>query len=138
MKNTLLLAGLLALSASPAIEQPAMAASPQPAMDVPQPRIPSFQFLRGHKQGRGRYGLQWNMTTNAGVQHFVVQATYEDPTDPYSNWYILGTVENSRNNIFRFTHSNMFPGIINYRVIAVMRDQLNSVTSPILTTNVGQ
>ena len=137
MKTALLMAGLLVWSQVPA----SAAISVSALTTIQQPHPPgnaNFLFLRGHKEGRMRYGLQWNMTTNAGIDHFVVQATYEDPTDPYSNWYILGTVNNSRNNIFRFTHSNILPGIINYRVIAVMRNQSGTLYSPILTCSVGQ
>ncbi|HNP53308.1 MAG TPA: hypothetical protein PKK69_01780 [Ferruginibacter sp.] len=92
----------------------------------------AFQFLRGHSQGHN-YALQWNMTNNAGIVRFEVQSTYEDPFDPYSNWLSLGSIESGRRNLFHFSDHPAWPGIINYRVIAYLRNG-STLVSDCLTT----
>lgn len=92
----------------------------------------SFLFLRGHKQGRG-HSLQWSMNFNAGIEKFQVEYTYEDASDPYSNWYTAGMVNNTNANIFKFTDMGCIPGCINYRVIAILNSNGGRVSSPVYT-----
>ena len=89
---------------------------------------PNFTFIRGHKQGRG-HSIQWSMTSNAGIDRFEVQYTYEDPGDIYSNWYTIGTVNNSNAQVNRFTDMGAIPGVINYRVVAIMSNNSGTVCS---------
>jgi len=89
---------------------------------------PSFNFIRGHKQGKG-HAIQWSMSSNTGIERFEVQYTYEDPMDIYSNWYTIGIVNNTNANINRFTDMGALPGVINYRVIAVMSNNAGTVCS---------
>ncbi len=92
-----------------------------------------FSFVRGHKLGKG-FNVQWSMGTNAPVERFEVQSTYEDPNDEYSNWYTVGSVDNSRRtNLFRFTDMSVLPGVISYRVIAVMTNTRGVEISPFFT-----
>ncbi len=98
--------------------------------------VTTFEFLRGHKQGKQGHALQWSMTTNAGIDHYEIQCTYEDPNDEYSNWTILGIAMGSRANIVKFTHQNVMPGFISYRVIAVLSAGRSSITSGIYSTTI--
>lgn len=95
-----------------------------------------FSFVRGHKLGRG-HSVQWSMVSNAGIDHFEVQRTYEDPSDIYSNWYIVGNVNNSNANVFKITDQSVLPGIINYRIIAVLTGNNGTVISDIYTTTIN-
>ncbi|MEO6488425.1 MAG: hypothetical protein ABIO04_00675 [Ferruginibacter sp.] len=88
----------------------------------------AFLFLRGHKQGQG-HNLQWSMNSNSGIEKFRVEFTYEDASDPYSNWYTAGMVNNTNSNIFKFTDMGCAAGYINYRVIALMNNNGGSVVS---------
>ena len=93
-----------------------------------------FSFVRGHKLGKG-FSVQWSMAASDGVDRFEVQSTYEDPNDVYSNWYTVGTANNSRHsNIFRMTDNTVLPGIISYRVVAIMSTARGYIVSPIYTT----
>lgn len=97
---------------------------------------PGFSFLRGHKQGKNGYALQWSMTTSTGIDHYEIQSTYEDPYDEYSNWTTEGTAMNNRSNIVKFTHQSVMPGFINYRVIAVLSDGRSNIVSGIHSTTI--
>ncbi len=98
-----------------------------------KPTSVDFSFVRGHKNGKG-HSLQWSMTNNSGIESFEIQSTYEDPTDPYSNWYTVGNVINTNQKMFRFTDQTVLPGIINYRIVAIMSSYSGTVVSPFYTT----
>ena len=95
---------------------------------------PSFSFIRGHKQGRN-IAVTWGMTNNSGVNHFIVECTYEDPTDPYSVWQTIGLVPCTNHPIFKFIDAPVLPGTINYRIVAVMNNN-TTITSVCYTTYV--
>jgi len=46
---------------------------------------PDFSFFRTHRQGRG-VTATWGLNSNGSVTGFVLQRTYEDPSDPYAAW----------------------------------------------------
>ena len=78
-----------------------------------------FSFFRTHRQGKGITST-WGLLNNNNVTEFVVQQTYEDPTDPYANWADLTpTVTCNNGRSFKFTDENVFPGFISYRVVAM-------------------
>ena len=134
MKITILVVGLLISGLVSATEKTPVT----PKVVVKQQTFtPSFLFLRGHKQGQG-YGLQWSMSSTAGIDRFEVQYTYEDPYDPYSNWYGAGWVNNSNQNIFKYTDMGCIPGIINYRVMAILSNNAGTVVSVIYTCTIGE
>jgi len=97
---------------------------------------PGFSFFRGHKQGQSGHGLQWSMTSTAGIDHYEIQSTYEDPFDVYSNWTLEGTAAGGRANVIRFLHQNVTPGVISYRIIAVMSNGGPAVVSDIYTVSI--
>jgi len=78
---------------------------------------PEFNFFRTHRQGQG-ITATWGLTMNQGVAGFVVQRTYEDPNDPYSNWENIGAIPCGSDRSYRHLDPNVFPGFISYRVIA--------------------
>jgi hypothetical protein len=92
----------------------------------------SFSFIRGHKQGRNT-AVTWGMVNNAGINRFIVECTYEDPADPYSVWQTVGLIPCTNSPIFKFIDSPVLPGMLNYRIIAVMNDN-TTVTSNIYST----
>ena len=95
---------------------------------------PSFSFIRGHKQGRN-IAVTWGMTNNSGVNHFIVECTYEDPNDPYSVWQTIGLIPCTNHPIFKFIDAPILPGTLNYRIVAVMNDN-TTITSACYTTYV--
>ena len=81
----------------------------------------AFAFFRTHRQGKG-ITATWAMTSASGVTGFAIQRTYEDPNDPYAFWEDLGSLACTSNRSFSYSDDLVFPGIINYRVVAVMAD----------------
>jgi hypothetical protein len=79
----------------------------------------SFSFFRTHRQGKAGITATWGLFSNTGVTEFVLQRTYEDPSDPYAIWDEVCTVECNNNRSFKATDSNVVPGFISYRVIAM-------------------
>ncbi len=135
MKNPILLVSLLiSLQASSINTSPIIL---KPVANKDQYSVPYFSFLRGHKQGRG-HGLQWNMSSNNGIEQFKIEFTYEDPSDPYSNWYTAGWVNNSNQNIFKYTDMGCLPGMINYRVTAILSNNAGTVVSGIYSCTISQ
>lgn len=104
----------------------------KPAVSISESTATSFSFIRGHKQGKNT-AVTWGMTNNSGVDHFVIQRTYEDPNDPNSVWPTVGLMPCTNMPIFKFIDSPVLPGTLNYRIIAVMDDN-TTITSGFYTT----
>lgn len=81
----------------------------------------AFAFFRTHHQGKG-VTAEWGLTSNAGVTCFIVERTYEDPADPYSVWEDIAVVPVDQTRSFKYTDSSVFPGYINYRIVAFTID----------------
>lgn len=78
-----------------------------------------FSFFRTHRQGRG-ITATWGTLSNNNISEFVVQQTYEDPTDPYANWVDLTpAVSCNSAHSFKYTDPSVFPGFVSYRVVAM-------------------
>lgn len=93
-------------------------ASPSVAKSVP---TSSFEFFRTHRQGKAAITATWGITVPGNdVSGFVVERTYEDPTDPYANWEMVSAVPNTGGRSFKCTDNNVFPGYISYRVTAIL------------------
>ena len=80
-----------------------------------------FAFFKTHRQGK-RVTATWGLMSDDGVAGFTLQKTYQDPTDPYSMWEDVGEVACTATRSFKYTDDNVFPGDINYRVVALMND----------------
>lgn len=79
-----------------------------------------FDFVRSHRQGKGA-SISWAFSTG-GASSFALQRTYEDPTDPYAVWEPVCTMQSNNSRSYKFNDENVFPGIINYRVVALLSD----------------
>jgi hypothetical protein len=93
----------------------------------------TFSVLRTHRQGKGAVVTFAFSSTNAS--EFTVQRTNEDPTDPYSVWICVGNCAFNSSRSYKVTDANPFPGLINYRVIAMMNDG-STVTSDVSTIKI--
>ncbi|MGE5107633.1 MAG: hypothetical protein ACM3H8_08815 [Sphingobacteriales bacterium] len=81
----------------------------------------NFAFFRGHRQGSGA-ALQWGMDA-PGATKFVVSRTYDfDPYDPYAVWEEVSVVNGDNSRMYSISDKTVFPGIIHYKVEAVMAD----------------
>jgi len=90
--------------------------------EVKKTQSTGFAFFRTHRQGKG-ITEEWGLTSNAGVSCFEVMRTYEDPTDPWAFWEDVSSIPcNNSSRSFKNTDNNVFPGFINYRIVAVMND----------------
>ena len=96
----------------------------------------SFSFVRAHRQGKG-ITATWGITSTDGVTGFIVQKTYEDPTDPYAFWEDLCSLPCNPSRSFKHTDNSVFPGYINYRIIAQM-DNGSDVMSETVTVRIVQ
>ena len=95
---------------------------------------PNFSFFRTHRQARGIM-TTWGLTSNAGVTGFVVQKTYEDPSDPYAYWEDISAMPCGAGRSFKHHDLNVSPGFINYRIIAYLQTG-GSVVSAIATEHI--
>ena len=102
---------------------PVMSHDPAPGQSVTTAGTvinPNFAFFRTHRQGRG-VTATWGLTSNEGVTCFVVQRTYEDPTDPYAVWDDICLLPCGAARSFKHTDMTVFPGFISYRVIGYLQ-----------------
>ena len=79
-----------------------------------------FDFVRSHRQGRGAT-ITWSFSSG-GATSFALQRTYEDPSDPYSVWEPVCSMANNSSRSYKHTDENVYPGYVNYRVVALMSD----------------
>ena len=131
MKTTILIAAILCCTQVSAFVFPV---KPVLTVSETKPLTAAFAFIRGHKQGRN-IAVTWGMTNNSGVNHFIVECTYEDPNDPYSVWQTIGLIPCTNHPIFKFIDAPILPGTLNYRIVAVMNDN-TTITSACYTTYV--
>ena len=80
-----------------------------------------FAFLRTHRQAKG-ITLTWGVVTGNDVIGFTVQRTDQDPTDPYSFWEDIYSTSGDNSRSYKYTDNTVFPGVINYRVVATLAD----------------
>ena len=92
-----------------------------------------FSFIRTHRQGK-RAVVSWSFLSS-NVSGFIVQRTNEDPNDPYSVWIDVASVTSDLSRSYKCCDENPFPGLINYRVIAVMNNG-TTMTSDISTMRI--
>ena len=93
-----------------------------------------FAFFRTHRQGKG-ITATWGLSSNDGVAGFAVQRTYEDPTDPYAFWEDISYIDCNSSRSFKYADESVFPGVISYRVIAVLEDG-NSISSEVSSVRI--
>jgi hypothetical protein len=120
----IILMAFIAISATPV--KPVSKTSSKKASDT-------FSFLRTHRQGKGAV-VTWSFSSS-NASGFTVERTNEDPTDPYSVWVDVGDIACNSSRSYKCQDANPFPGLINYRVIAVMNDG-STVTSDVSTVKI--
>jgi hypothetical protein len=83
--------------------------------------IPVFAYFRTHRLGRNGATATWAMQNNGNASGFIVQRTYEDPTDPYSPWDDLCSMPCTGNGLrtYRYNDEGLSPGFISYRIVAM-------------------
>ena len=112
----------------------AISATPAPKASFKK-TVDGFSFLRTHRQGKGAV-VTWAFTSSSGdVSGFTVERTNEDPTDPYSVWVDVSDTPCNSSRSYKCSDPNPFPGLINYRVIAIMSDG-RAVSSDISTVKI--
>ena len=92
-----------------------------------------FSFIRTHRQGK-RAVVSWSFLSS-NVSGFIVQRTNEDPNDPYSVWIDVASMASDMSRSYKCCDENPFPGLINYRVIAVLNNG-TTITSDISTVRI--
>jgi hypothetical protein len=92
-----------------------------------------FSFIRTHRQGKGAV-VSWSFSS-ANASGFSVQRTNEDPNDPYSVWIDVSDIPCNSSRSYKAVDGNPYPGIINYRVVALMNDG-STLTSDISTVKI--
>jgi hypothetical protein len=93
----------------------------------------SFVFFRTHRQGKG-VTATWAVSAG-NVASFTVKRTYEDPNDPYAFWEDISTVPGGLGRSFKYTDENVFPGYVNYKIVALMDDG-SSIVSEVATVRI--
>ena len=99
-----------------------------PSVTITKTQSAEFAFLRTHRQGKAAVTATWGLTSTDGVVGFTVQRTYQDPSDPYSFWEDVTSITCDPLRSFKYTDENVFPGDINYRIIAEMTDGTSIVS----------
>jgi hypothetical protein len=96
-----------------------------------------FHFVHAHRQGRGATVAWSTPATPATVQSFCVVRTYDDPSDPYAEWFVVNTYNCSSARNYKCTESAVSPGYVNYKVLASMTDG-SIVESEVKTVHIVQ
>jgi hypothetical protein len=94
-----------------------------------------FSFIRSHRQGRGAT-VTWAYGS-ANASTFALQRTYEDPSDPYSVWEPVCSITCNNSRSYKHTDEGVFPGLVNYRVVALLNDG-NTEMSAVTTVRIVQ
>ena len=136
MKAQLNVVAIAAMILSASWAGPVSSGSSSPEMQIKKASTPTpdFAFFRTHRQGRG-VTATWGLDQNNGVDGFVVQRTYEDPGDPYSNWENICSVPCGSARSFKHEDMNVSPGMISYRVIGYLQGG-GTIMSFILTERI--
>ncbi len=88
---------------------------------VEQSQATDFAFFRTHRQGKGITAV-WGVTSSTEVVSFSVMKTYEDPYDMYSEWEEVSSTGCNGSRSYKCTDMNVSPGLINYKVVALLND----------------
>ncbi|HEX7847747.1 MAG TPA: hypothetical protein VF476_18230 [Chitinophagaceae bacterium] len=83
---------------------------------------PGFDFFRVHRQGKNGATATWGLTSNSGVTGFLLEKTYEDPTDQYAYWENVATLPATGERSYKHTDPGVYAGYITYRLTAYSTD----------------
>ena len=121
MKVKILLTAITAIliSASPVSAKSEKISQGTPVIGIAQPNPPAFVSFRSHRFGRSGATISWSMENANGITGFVLERTYEDPTDPYSVWELAAAVPCGTGRNIRVNDVGLAPGLISYRVVVM-------------------
>src|SRR3569832_183453 len=78
-----------------------------------------FNSFHVHRQGQNGITSAWSITAPGNdVSCFIVERTYDDPSDPYAMWDIVSNTPCTSAKSYKCTENNVFAGFISYRVTA--------------------
>jgi hypothetical protein len=81
----------------------------------------NFTTLRGHRKGNGT-SITWS-ADGVGISKFNVYRSYDfDPSDPYAVWESVTSMAANNSRSYKVDDNSVFPGTINYKIVAVMND----------------
>ena len=98
--------------------------------------VNGFSFFRTHREGRFGVMSSWGVSSQQGITCFVLQRTYEFPDD-YTTWENLCEMGCNNSRSYDFLDTNVFPGVISYRVVA-MNGSIPVFVSPISAEQIRQ
>ena len=78
-------------------------------VSVAKAEDPGFGSIRAHRQGKGVTTV-WDITSSSGVVGFLVQKTYEDPTDEYAMWEDVSSLSCNGSRSYKCTDNSVYPG----------------------------
>lgn len=93
-----------------------------------------FDFFRTHRQGRAGITATWGFPAT-GATGFVVERTYDDPSDPYASWDIVAALPCTGAKSYRCTDNGVYPGFISYRVTAQLTGG-GTLETPVSTVHI--
>jgi len=83
----------------------------------------NFGRFNAHRQQKG-IGLSWNMVANERIQGFVIERSYD------GEWFEeVGQTGFQNSNHYRFTDGSVYPGYLYYRVVAIMDNGTEDVST---------
>jgi hypothetical protein len=119
--KTSILTGILAAMIVGSPDSKAAGVSIDPSshliIKAPGSSLPVFVRFNTHRFGRFGATASWSIDNLNGVTGFILQRTYEDPTDPYAVWDDINAIPCGSIRNFRVNDSNLSPGYISYRVV---------------------
>lgn len=86
-----------------------------------KPTANGISSIRSHRQGKG-VTTSWSVDASEGVVSFLLERTYEDPTDEYAVWETVTSATANGARSYKATDSNVFPGNLTYRVKGMKAD----------------
>lgn len=122
MKTKIILLAVAAVVINTAWITPTPAISTTNESTITAVAEPGFSFFRVHRQGRNAVTATWGLSSSDGVSGFLVEKTYEDPSDPYAYWETVSTMPCTGARSYKCTDNGVFPGVITYRVTAHLND----------------
>jgi hypothetical protein len=117
-KRNIILLSILALAASWTIPTAFNGKKAVAGISAKEKTSPMFSYIRTHRQGRDGVNCSWACGAGSGANQFVLQRTYEYP-DEYATWENIHQCNANARNTFSYQDDYVFPGVINYRVIAM-------------------
>ena len=87
-----------------------------------KPTANGISNVRSHRQGKNGVTTSWSVDASERVVAFLLQRTYEDPTDEYAVWEDVTSTACNGARSYKATDNGVFPGNITYRVKGLKAD----------------